>query len=284
MLCLSFIAASSSGDAQVQVAHGSHEKPAGLQILQFDVGQGDAALITTPEGRHILIDAGPDQYMVADLLLNLGIDTLDLVIASHNHADHIGGMPEVFSAYVVRSYLENGFPHTTDIYQRTLTAVENEPNVRYIEATNRKINIGSVVIHVIAPPRTDLTQNDNSVGVLVEFGKFSALFTGDSEQAELTQWLDSARVHTVTVLKAAHHGSWNGATARWIQTTSPRIVLFSVGKDNRYGHPSSQVEQLWLAQRARIYRTDRDGTIELNAFASGDVKVTTHIGQQVTAP
>src|SRR5688572_21213992 len=81
-----------------------------LVIRQYDVGQGDAALITTPAGRRILIDAGRDADSVAILLSAAGVDTIDLVIASHNHADHIGGMPRVLERHVVRAYVENGIP------------------------------------------------------------------------------------------------------------------------------------------------------------------------------
>ncbi|HEU4746918.1 MAG TPA: MBL fold metallo-hydrolase, partial [Gemmatimonadaceae bacterium] len=103
-----------------------------LSLRQLDVGQGDAALITTPEGKRILIDAGPDAYLVAGILRREGIDTLDLVVASHGHADHIGGMPSVFQAVTVRAYMDNGVTHTTATYARTIAAAEREPGLQYL--------------------------------------------------------------------------------------------------------------------------------------------------------
>lgn len=253
----------------------AQQPQASLNLRQLDVGQGDAALLTTPEGRRILIDAGPNKNAVAAILLNAGIDTLDLVVASHAHADHIGGMPEVFSAFVVRAYLDNGIPYTTATYARTLASVENEAGMQYLQPTDRQITIGSLTIRVLPPPQVDHSQNNNSVGLLVEYGRFRALYTGDSEQAELSQWLRDGRVSHVTLVKAAHHGSGNGVTSDWVAATSPAIVLISVGSRNRYGHPSAEVERRWKAANARVYRTDQVGEIEIKASRDGSFTVHT---------
>lgn len=233
------------------------------------MGQGDAALITTPEGRLILIDAGPAADDVADLLTGEGVDTLDLVIASHNHADHIGGMPEVLRRFVVRAYVENGLPHTTSIYARTLAALEREQGLQYLAATDRTITLGSVTVRILPPPRVDHSQNNNSVGALVEYGRFSALYTGDSEVAELRSWLRTARISQVTLVKIAHHGSSNGTVAEWVRATAPAIAVVSLASRNSYGHPSPGVEAAWIAIGAQVYRTDRQGTIDVTATADG---------------
>jgi competence protein ComEC len=256
-------------------AHDAQQTQSVLSLRQLDVGQGDAALLTTPEGRRILIDAGPDRETVAEMLSQARIDTLDLVIASHAHADHIGGMSDVFLAVVVRAYLDNGIPYTTATYARTLTSVENEAGLQYLLPTPRTITMGSVTLRVLPPPLADNSQNNNSVGILVEYGRFSALYTGDSEQAELTQWLQDGRISRVTMVKAAHHGSRNGVTGDWVKKTSPSIVLISVGSNNRYGHPSPETEQLWSGANARVYRTDQSGEIEVRAQRDGSYSVRT---------
>lgn len=244
-----------------------------LNIRQLDVGQGDAALITTPEGRTILIDAGPGATKVAELLRKEGIDTLDLVIASHNHADHIGGMAAVFSAVVVRAYVENGLPHTTATYRRTLAAVEREAGLRYLEATDRVITLGSVTMRILPPSGTDDSQNNNSVGVLIEYGRFRALYIGDAEHPALADWLGAGRISRATLVKVSHHGSWNGTTARLVEAAAPAIALISVGAANRYGHPSPQVEKSWSDRGAFVYRTDINGTIDVMADRDGSFTV-----------
>lgn len=211
---------------------------------------------------------------MADWLAAQGIDTLDLVIASHGHADHIGGMAEVLSRFVVRAYMDNGLPHTTATYRRTMAAVEREPDLIYLEATNRTITTGSASLRILAPAGIDPSQNNNSVGMLVTFGEFLALFTGDSEIPQLAHWLATDSVPRVHVLKAAHHGSWNGVTEEWAVATSPALVLIPVGR-NSYGHPSPWVERLWSSTGAAVNRTDLDGTIEVTATPDGRFSVRT---------
>lgn len=129
MCIILFLAATSGTQAQARSQAGPSAPPH-LRVNQFDVGQGDAALITTPEGRWILIDAGPDANNVADLLQR-GCRPIDLVIASHNHADHIGGMPAVFAAFAVRAYVRqrvaayNGdlSPHARGSGERTWASI-----------------------------------------------------------------------------------------------------------------------------------------------------------------
>ena len=246
-----------------------------LVIRQFDVGQGDAALITTPAGRRILIDAGPDADDVAALLTAAGVDTIDLVIASHNHADHIGGMPRVLERHVVRAYMENGLPQPTAIYRRTLAALEREPGLQYLQATQRTVSLGAVRIRILGPPGVDNSQNNNSVGVVIEHGAFSALYTGDSELPALAGWLRMRRVPRATVVKVAHHGGANATSADWVRATSPAIALISVSARNSYGHPSPHAELQWSAGGADVYRTDQHGTIEVTGFADGRFTVRT---------
>ena len=251
------------------------ERDSLLVITHFDVGQGDATLIVTPERRRILIDAGPLGSGVAQRLRRAGIDTLDLVIASHNHSDHIGGMPAVFAALVVLNYMDNGIPHTTSTYRQTLAAVSAERGLRYLQATDRVVQVGSANVRILPPAAIDRLQNNNSVGALVTFGQFSALYTGDSEADEIARWERAGRIPRVTLVKAAHHGSWNGATAKLFQETAPKVVVISVGSANTYGHPSPAILQRWTATRARVYRTDVNGAIEVRASRSGSVEVRT---------
>jgi len=243
-----------------------------LEIRFFDVGQGDAALVREG-GKTVLIDAGPSAA-IASYLRSFRIDTIDLLVASHNHSDHIGGMTTVLNSAVVRFYLDNGLPHTTGTYQQTMRAVQAS-GAQYVQATDRAITLDSAVLHVLAPPPGVQDQNNGSVGILIEYGEFRALLTGDSEQEELGYWLGSGAIPEVNVLKAAHHGSPNGTSGEWIAATHPQITVISVGRGNSYRHPSAAVISEWAQAGARVYRTDRDGSVLVLANDDGSFVVTT---------
>lgn len=245
-----------------------------LEIRFLDVGQGDAVVIRS-EGKVALVDAGRSSAVVAQLRA-MEIDTIDLLVASHNHADHIGGILGVLGAFVVRYYVDNGVPHTTATYQRTIEGLEATAAV-YLQPTARRITLGSATLRLLPPPSALGGQNNSSVGVLVQFGQFHALFTGDSEQSELEYWLKRDSIPAVQVLKVAHHGSWNGSTEAWAQRTRPQAAVISVGARNQYGHPSSAVIDLWTGIGAKVYRTDELGTITVLALEDGSFTVTTGI-------
>ena len=254
-----------------------------LQIHFLDVGQGDAALIVTPRGRVVLIDAGSARSGVAEILQANHMDTLDLAIASHNHADHIGGIADVLASAVVRFYMDNGIPSTTATYRRTLRTVEAR-GVQYLQATSRTITVDSVRFRVV-PPRPGVgDQNNSSVGIVVQYGQFRALFTGDSELGELEYWLQHDSIPHVQVLKVAHHGSENGTSEDWVAATRPLVAVVSVGARNSYGHPAASALALWSAVAKRVYRTDRDGGIEVEADSTGQFSVTNNgtVGCRVT--
>ena len=259
-------------------AQGQRARDDSLRIVFFDVGQGDAAMIVTPEGKHILVDAGPDGARITSLLEPYALTTLDLVVASHNHADHIGGMADIFAKYQVKEYLENGVPALTKTYRRTVDAVTKEKGLTVREATSRRFRAGSASLTILAPVGADESQNNNSVGLALEFGTFSAVFSGDAEGRELDNWLGVWSLTHVSVLKASHHGSTNGVTPGWMAALTPRVVVVSVGAGNTYGHPAKDVLLGWQSQGARVYRTDAVGTITVSAARDGGFSVTTSSG------
>ena len=243
-----------------------------LIISFLDVGQGDATMIQTSSGKRVLIDAGPSRRAL-ERHLRRGGDTLDLVIASHNHEDHIGGMLWVLRRFAVRAWMDNGVPHTTMTYRSTMRAVEAEQGLTYLEATDRTITLDSLRLHVLPPHRVSASQNDNSVGVLVQFGQFRALITGDSERPQITRWIREGRVGPVQLLKAPHHGAVNGYSAEFAERTRPGAVVVSVARRNGYGHPVPSVLDAWTRAGASIYRTDSLGTIIVVARLDGSFRV-----------
>ncbi len=262
--------------AQAQPARRGAPPAPGLTIRFFDVGQGDAALVVSPTGKKLLIDAGPAETFVADRLGTMGIDTIDLAVASHNHADHIGGFAAVLNRIVVRNYMENGVPATTATYNRVLSALEHR-RVPVLRATPRTIDLGGgATVAVLPMSDAEKEQNNRTVGLLVRYGRFNALFAGDAEGKERTLWLATAGLPRVQLLKVAHHGSVNGTDARFLDALDPCLAIISVGA-NTYGHPSAAVMALLTAHHARPTRTDQAGDVIVQVSALGVVSVqTTH--------
>jgi beta-lactamase superfamily II metal-dependent hydrolase len=237
-----------------------------LELHFLDVGQGDAILIRE-SGKTALIDAGGDGAVLSQIRA-LRVDTIDLLVASHNHADHIGGMAAVLGGTVVRFYMDNGVPHTTTTYQRTIQAV-TASRAQYLRPTARTITLGGAQLRVLPPPPNVKDQNNSSVGILIEYGEFRALLTGDSEQYELQYWLQHESVPRVTLVKVAHHGSLNGTTAEWVEATRPQVAVISVGAGNSYGHPAAPTIEQWKSVGAQVYRTDQDGAVVIQAKRDG---------------
>jgi beta-lactamase superfamily II metal-dependent hydrolase len=240
-----------------------------LLITFLDVGQGDAVVIEAPEGQIALVDGGPRDDDVAAWLRDMEFDTIGLVVASHGHADHIAGLAAILRAFDVRAYLDNGVPHTSQLYGDLMSAVE-ESGAAYLEATARRITLGGVTLRVLppAPAGGGDPQNRASVGIVVEFGAFRALLAGDADAEALDHFLELG-VPAVDVLKAAHHGSNNGDTPEWLAATRPRVVVITVGAGNRYGHPGAEALRRYAAAGAEVFRTDEIGDIIIEAWPDG---------------
>jgi beta-lactamase superfamily II metal-dependent hydrolase len=250
-----------------------------LEIRFLDVGQGDAVLIRD-QSKVALIDAGRGQEVVSKIR-GAGVYSLDLAVATHAHADHIGGMPAVLEGMRVRYYMDNGMPQTTTTYQRTLEALK-VGGAQYLRATERTLALGEAKLRILPPPSSARSQNDASVGVLIEYGEFRAILTGDSDARELQSWLHRFKIPKVQVLKVAHHGSWNGTTQPWVAATRPDVAVISVG-NNSYGHPALSVIEEWQKAGARVHRTDVDGTILIRANLNGSFELATE-GRLVQPP
>ena len=238
-----------------------------LRIVFLDVGQGDAVLIQAPEGQTALVDAGPRN--VVPLLRQLGVERIDLLVATHPHADHIGGMAQVIESLPVRFYMDNGDPHTTQTYQSLLAALDSRPDITYLEAVPRTISLGSASIEVLPLlPRGTAGLNDRSVALVVSFGDFKAFLSGDSEVRQLSHLVGQRAVPDVALLKAAHHGSDNGFTREFLRAAAPEVVVISVGR-NGYGHPRPEALAAYTSAGAAVMRTDMHGQVEVLGYGDG---------------
>ena len=250
-----------------------------LEVTFLDVGQGDAVLIRAPEGQTALVDAGRGD--IVPVLREMGVERIDLLVATHPHADHIGGMASVIESIPVRFYMDNGDPHTTATYRRLIAAVEARPEITYLEATPRSIALGSASIEVLPLlPRGSTDHNNRSVALVVRFGSFTALLSGDSETRQLDHLVRLGAVPAVSLLKAPHHGSDNGFTWDFLRAASPELVVISVGR-NGYGHPRPEALAAYAAAAGRTLRTDLGGHVQVLGYENGAHAVNS--GEQVAS-
>ncbi len=265
--------------SQAHAAQNAPQPDPYIQITFLNVGQADAIVIRAPEGQTALIDAGRSDPL--QLLRDMNIDQIDLLVATHPHADHIGGMTDVLSAIPVRFYMDNGQPHTTATYRRLLSTLQQRTDITYLAAEPRTISLGSAELEVLPlPPIDAIDHNNRSVGLVLRFGAFTAFLSGDSEVEELTHFLRQGVVPDVTLLKAPHHGSDNGFTPEFLQTSRPEVVVISVGS-NSYGHPRPEALSAYNAVAEGVYRTDFHGHVTILGYEDGRYEVI--VGQDALA-
>lgn len=248
-----------------------------LEVYFFDVGQGDSELIRLPGGENILIDAGTSstEDELVDELRSLGAETLDLVVATHPHADHIGGMAAVIDAFDVRQVVmprisESDTP-TTKTYENLLQSIADKGlTITPAEPGDELLSSGGAVLTVLAPNGEDYGDlNNYSVVLRLTYGEDSFLFTGDAEEASEQEMLSLDWPLTATVLKCGHHGSETSTSPSFLDAVSPQYAVISCGVDNDYGHPDAVTLEKLEAAGAEVFRTDLQGTILASTEGSG---------------
>jgi beta-lactamase superfamily II metal-dependent hydrolase len=247
-----------------------------LRVDFMDVGQGDAALVTSPAGKTVLIDGGLAEAgdTVVAFLGGRGIETLDLVFLTHRHADHLGGLPAVVDKYGTRMFLDAPYPHEIQEYARLLALLDKQHvPVRQAER-GRSIDLGAGArLTLLGPPEPPITNsrsdvNANSVVSRIDFGKVGILFAADAE-AQTERWLLDSQVNLrAAVLKVAHHGSRYSSTPKFLQAVQPLVAVVSVGAGNEYHHPDAQTLERLARMGARVLRTDIDGPITIESDGS----------------
>ncbi len=228
----------------------------------IDVGQGDSELVQLPDGKVMLIDAGEASagQTVVDYLKSRGVEKIDYLVATHPHADHIGGMEAVLDVFDVSEVWMPDAAEDTDTYTGFLDAVEAEGSkVEKAKAGETVDDSDAYDVDVLAPAdgvQSD-DMNDHSAIIRVTYGDTSLLFTGDASAFEIV----AANPGEVDILKAAHHGSETGTNAEVLSATHPHFVIMSYAEGNSYGHPDQSVLDAISAAGEKAYSTAANGTI-----------------------
>ena len=240
-----------------------------LQVHFIDVGQGDSILILGPEGETILIDGGEEGSGAFQYLQSKRIDHINLVVATHPHSDHIGGVIDVLNTIPVDKVVTNGQMHTTSIYEQFLDAITSS-EAEYVEVVRGDtITVGSLVFDVLNPG-TDQGDdlNNSSVVLRLVYGNSSFLFTGDAGVEAEEEMLSSGLSLSADILKVGHHGSRYSSSPGFLSKVQPKIAVYSAGVGNDYGHPHAETLAALTSVGAEIYGTDVNGTVIITADGS----------------
>jgi competence protein ComEC len=240
------------------------EMPASAEVDFIDVGQGDAILITSSSGQVALIDGGEQGSGALQYLQSKAIDHIDLMVATHPHADHIGGLVDVLQALSVNKVVTNGQPHTTQTYEDFLDGIA-AANAEYVEAKRGDtIPFGGLAFQVLSPvsPTGD-DLNNNSLVLRLAFNQVSFLFTGDAQVDAEASMISAGFPLKADILKVAHHGSHTSSSPAFLNQVKSAITVYSAGVGNDYGHPHAETIAALTNVGAQIYGTDVNGTVAI---------------------
>ena len=240
-----------------------------LTAFFLDVGQGDSCFIELPNGETMLIDAGTAssaEYIV-DFIKDRGHNTINYLVATHPHADHIGGMCDIFESFDVLHFYTVNATADSKTYKNTMLAAENEGcPTEYVSSGSVIMGIPEVSAKFIAPCREFYKNlNDNSAVLRLDYKESSYILSGDAENDAEGDILASGEYLDADVLKVGHHGSNTSSSFAYITAISPTVAVISCGVGNSYGHPKQVTVDNLFAIGAAVYRTDTDGTVKVSS-------------------
>ena len=242
-----------------------------LEAYFIDVGQGDCIFLRSPNGKTMLIDTGEAEHFsdVQAFLSSQNVTTLDAVVATHPHYDHIGSMPQILQNYPVGAYYQNNYywESLTNDKVQSLLQEKSIPVTNVVASANSVISWDEdVTVQVLAPYAVAYTEcNDSSIILRVSYGDTALLLMGDATELSIRLAIKALPNHyfKANVIKIAHHGGTDGTTAKLLSTSGATMAVISCGIDNDYGHPAEKTLQLLSQYNIAVYRTDQLGTIHV---------------------
>lgn len=255
---------------------------AALDLDFLDIGQGDAILVTTPSGRRLLVDTGPDETVLRQQLQEVLPQLqkhIDILLLSHSDKDHIGGAAMVLQEYTVGLVLVNQEAKTPPEMQAVLdTAAQmGVPVVRAHREQDIRLD-DETLLDILTPPpdfetATQTANNNSIVGMLITPWT-RILLTGDAEEDTEKALLEAGTPLEAPWLKGGHHGSKTSTSSPFLQAARPRTVFFQNGKDNSYGHPAKEVMDRLAAAQIPVYNTSIEGRVHLRCPRDSDCILT----------
>ena len=237
-----------------------------LTVTFLDVGQGDAILIEGPDGQRILVDGGPSEEAISAALgrsLPFYDRRIDLVVLTHPQADHLGGLPGVLRRYDVGSVLASPVEGDSAAYRAWKDALRGESAPYHEAAAGQTIDLGNGArLYVLSAPPQESDPNVDSVVIKLTMGRASFLLTGDIESSREAALIRSGADLRATVYKVPHHGSATSSTSQFVSAVDPLVDVISVGRDNRFGHPSPEL--LDRLDGDAVFRTDLHGDVAVS--------------------
>jgi competence protein ComEC len=252
--------------------------PSSLTVRFLDVGQGDAALVTTPAGVTMLVDGGPDEEAVATELAALGVKRIDVVVASHPHADHVIGLPSVLARFQVGVVLQPGCSSTSSLQVDLDRAIADEGIEVRTPWAGETFVVGDVRLDVLSPHEcytgTESDTNNDALVIRVSRGDDVVLLATEPEEPAqdwlLEQHVEAGLDLSADVLKVPHHGAAT-SVAEFFDAVAAPVAVVSVG-ENTYGHPTEFTLDALSAAGSSVWRTDEHGTVTIT-FQAGQPMV-----------
>lgn len=244
-----------------------------LKVVFFDVGQGDAIFIETPQQNQILIDGGPTPVVVEKLGREMPFwdRTIDLIILTHPEKDHIAGLLDVLKRYKVENILWTGVIRETPEYEEWQKLLEREDARVFIAEAGQRIRCSECkkqkwAVDILFPFQNMRGQrisrsNNTSIVAKLSSGQIDMLLTGDTEAQVERELISEGLDVGAEILKVAHHGSKTSTTKEFVAAVSPEIAIISAGRDNPYGHPHPQTLETLERYGVRVFRTDEVGDV-----------------------
>lgn len=253
-----------SSDNEPESGFGNSISEQPFKVHFIDVGQGDCILVQTG-GQNMLIDAGEREYGddVVTYLQNQGITTLDIVVATHPHSDHIGGLIKVLDTFAANKIYMPKITHTTQTFKDLLTVIQSKGLKISTARAGVIIPLKDVNAQFLAPVKSSYESlNDYSAVIKLVHGNHSFLFTGDAEKESEYDILENSTIDLkADVLKVCHHGSKSSNSQAFLNAVKPNYAVIQCGQDNDYGHPHKETITKLNNAKVAVYRTDYNGTI-----------------------